>query len=208
MATVRVLWLGSCLLAALAAPALAQESQRPYAGLEARAIKALSPEKIAALRAGEGAGYALAAELNGYPGPAHVLEHADALALTDEQRARTRTLHEAMTEKAILLGEELIEAEAALERAFRDGILDPARLSTLVSHAARVEAGLRTAHLVAHLEMAEILTPAQIDRYDALRGYGGGEGEGSQASGHDPAAHGHGHRHGHGHGHGPAHGGG
>ncbi len=35
---------------------------------------------------------AQAAELNGYPGPLHVLELADALELTPEQRARTQSL--------------------------------------------------------------------------------------------------------------------
>lgn len=43
----------------------------PYAGLPAREIKALSPEEIADLAAGRGMGLALAAELNGYPGPRH-----------------------------------------------------------------------------------------------------------------------------------------
>jgi hypothetical protein len=45
----------------------------PYAGQQTRAIKALAPEDLAALRNGEGMGMAKAAELNGYPGPAHVL---------------------------------------------------------------------------------------------------------------------------------------
>src|SRR5215469_14793256 len=45
----------------------------PYAGQEARTIKALSDDDIAALRKGEGMGMAKAAELNGYPGPVHVL---------------------------------------------------------------------------------------------------------------------------------------
>ena len=36
---------------------------------------------MADLRAGRGMGLALAAELNGYPGPAHVLELADKLDL-------------------------------------------------------------------------------------------------------------------------------
>ena len=55
-------------LVAFASAALAQ-SHQPYAGLEGRAIKALSEQQIADLRAGRGMGLALAAELNGYPGP-------------------------------------------------------------------------------------------------------------------------------------------
>ena len=54
-----------------ALPALAADM--PYAGQQARTIKALSDDDLAALRKGEGMGMAKAAELNGYPGPAHVL---------------------------------------------------------------------------------------------------------------------------------------
>ena len=46
----------------------------PYAGLETRTIKALSEQQIADLRAGRGMALALAAEVNGYPGPLHVIE--------------------------------------------------------------------------------------------------------------------------------------
>ena len=42
-------------------------AQQPYAGFEARTIKALSDQQLADLRAGRGMGLALAAELNGYP---------------------------------------------------------------------------------------------------------------------------------------------
>jgi hypothetical protein len=72
----------------------------PYGGLERRRIKAMSDEDAAGLLAGRGMALALAAELNGYPGPMHVLEHADALGLSGAQRAvaedlRTRMLGEA-----------------------------------------------------------------------------------------------------------------
>lgn len=46
-------------------------------------------------------GLALPAELNGYPGPLHTLEHADELGLTFEQRARTKALFDAMRVEAI-----------------------------------------------------------------------------------------------------------
>ncbi len=88
----------------LIGPSLAQHghgSGSPYAGLERRAVKALSSDEIADLRAGRGMGLALAAELNGYPGPVHVLEHAGSLALSGEQRARMQTLYEAMRAEAI-----------------------------------------------------------------------------------------------------------
>ncbi len=82
--------------AALAQHRPSEASPAPYAGLEARPIKALSGEQIADLKAGRGMGLALPAELNGYPGPLHVLELADALALTADQRARTQALYDKM----------------------------------------------------------------------------------------------------------------
>ncbi|TMJ88150.1 MAG: hypothetical protein E6G78_09930, partial [Alphaproteobacteria bacterium] len=68
---------------ALAADSSPAQSQQPYAGFEARSIKALSQQQIADLRAGRGMGLALAAEVNGYPGPMHVLQFADSLDLSD-----------------------------------------------------------------------------------------------------------------------------
>jgi len=47
----------------IALPVLAADM--PYAGQQARSIKSLSDDEIAALRKGEG---------RGYPGPAHVLQ--------------------------------------------------------------------------------------------------------------------------------------
>jgi len=54
------------------APTTLAQSHQPYTGLEARSIKALSEQQIADLRAARGMSLALAAELNGYPGPIHV----------------------------------------------------------------------------------------------------------------------------------------
>src|SRR5687768_9587041 len=58
----------------------------PYAGEEARDIKALSPEEIEGYQKGAGLGYAKPAELNSYPGPLHALEMAERLGLSEEQR--------------------------------------------------------------------------------------------------------------------------
>jgi hypothetical protein len=95
-----------------AGTALAQD-HHPYAGMAQRAIKALSDQQIADLRAGRGVGLALAAELNGYPGPAHVLENADALRLTPDQRVRTQALFDAMKAAAVPVGERLIDGADA-----------------------------------------------------------------------------------------------
>jgi hypothetical protein len=78
---------------------------QPYAGLQGREIKSLSREQIAQLSAGEGMGLALAAELNGYPGPRHVLDLGNQLGLTDEQRAHIQQMLEAMKSESVPLGQ-------------------------------------------------------------------------------------------------------
>ena len=117
------------LLAALSVPAMAQHHghhghhaahSSPYAGMQNRAIKALSEEQMAGLQAGKGMALAMAAELNGYPGPAHTLELAEQLQLTDEQTARTQQLFADMESQAKAAGLEVIEAERALDTLFRD----------------------------------------------------------------------------------------
>ena len=47
----------------------------PYAGEQSREIKALSADDIAGLQSGQGMGYARAAELNGFAGPAEAGGH-------------------------------------------------------------------------------------------------------------------------------------
>jgi len=154
--------------------AASAQSHQPYAGLQSRAIKALSDQQIADLRAGRGMQLALAAELNGYPGPLHVLEHADALALTAEQRARMQQLFEAMKAEAIGLGERLIAQESALDRLFADRTVTPATLAAATGEIGRTQGELRATHLRYHLAAFEVLTPHQMQRYAELRGYAGG----------------------------------
>src|SRR5687768_8630587 len=80
----------------------------PYAGQEQREIKSLSQQEMNDYLAGKGMGLAKAAELNGYPGPLHVLELADRLKLTAEQRKRTEALFSDMKSKAVAAGQALI----------------------------------------------------------------------------------------------------
>lgn len=146
-------------------------AQSPYAGEEQRRIKSLSAERIEALQAGYGLGYAKAAELNGYPGPKHVLELADDLELDADQIRNTEALFESMRERAGELGRELIAAEAELEAAFAGQTVTRERLVELVSRSARIEGQLRLIHLQAHLQQAELLDEEQVSDYLRLRGY-------------------------------------
>ena len=109
----RTLVLCTFMLASTAAIA-----QTPYAGMQTRPIKALSEQQMADLSAGRGMGLALAAELNGYPGPVHVLELADKLNLSPDQRAGIQRLFDSMKAEAVPLGARLIEQEADLDRQF------------------------------------------------------------------------------------------
>ncbi len=102
----------------LAAGTSFAQSPQPYAGMQARPLKALSSEELADLKAGRGMGLALAGELNGYPGPKHVLELARELILTEAQRARTQELFDAMKAEAVPLGQQLIAAESVSTGSF------------------------------------------------------------------------------------------
>jgi Spy/CpxP family protein refolding chaperone len=152
--------------------------QSPYAQHTQREIKALSTEEVAGYLAGEGMGMALAAELNAYPGPKHVLELADSLALTEAQRAETQAVFDRMKMQAVRLGHEIVERERTLDRLFASGEITEEMLEALVSEIGVLTAELRYAHLRAYLAVKRLLTAEQATRYDALRGYGEhGEGE-------------------------------
>ena len=157
------------------APAAWPQTHQPYAGLQARPVKALSDQQIADLKAGRGMGLALAAELNGYPGPMHVLELATPLGLSDDQRAKVAGLFDAMKREAVPLGERLIGAETALDRRFADKTITASSLGEATRDIASLQGELRLAHLKYHLATLELLTPEQAQRYATLRGYGGSQ---------------------------------
>ena len=162
---------------------------QPYAGLQARTISALAPEKVEDLLAGRGSGYALAAELNHYPGPTHVLQMANELSLTLDQERIVHDIFAAMKKEAQTYGRELVDLEAELDQAFRQGSVTKPSLKDLTAEIARVEGQLRSAHLAAHVELKAVLTPTQVNRYDQLRGYVGTGSESDTGHGAGPATH-------------------
>jgi Spy/CpxP family protein refolding chaperone len=162
------------------------QSPQSYAGLQTRPLKALSEEQLADLREGRGMGLALAGELNGYPGPKHVLELARELNLTDAQRAHTQELFDAMKAEAIPLGQQLISAETDLDRQFSGRTITRASLTAATAVIGATQGELRATHLKYHLAMMDALTPEQVRRYDELRGYGA-----AAPAGHSPSMHNH-----------------
>ena len=162
----------ACLAFILVAGAVSAQS--PYSGMQTRPIKALSEQQLADLKAGRGMGLALPAELNGYPGPAHVLELAEKLALTAEQRDRFNAMFSSMKAEAVPLGEQLITLESTLDRQFADRTVTPDTLAATTGQIAEVQGKFRNAHLKYHLTAAEALSPEQRTAYAMLRGYGAG----------------------------------
>jgi len=158
-------------LIAFTAAAQASEGPSPYQSLATRSVKALSDKDAADLLAGRGAGHALAAELNGYPGPLHVLELADKLHLSTQQRTRTQAAFEVMQNEAKAIGAEIVAAEQSLDHAFAAATLDKDELALRSEKLGQLYGRYRAAHLKAHLDMKALLSPHQIALYDNLRGY-------------------------------------
>jgi hypothetical protein len=76
-------------------PLRAQEHEHEHEADTGQAsdIPALTQQDIQNLETGAGMGFGEPAELNHYPGPKHVLEHAEDLALTEEQHEAVGARH-------------------------------------------------------------------------------------------------------------------
>ncbi len=142
-----------------------------YVGEETRLIKSLSGQDLEEIARGGGWGLARAAELNGVPGPTHLLELAEEIALTEQQRDDIEAIRAQMQADAIAAGEIFVAAEQALDAAFQQGAPDAEALERLVVEAGQARAALRLVHLNAHLLTLPLLTDAQINPYAVLRGY-------------------------------------
>lgn len=176
MKTALILLAGALSAAAQTTPAehahhSAQQAKSSYAERSGLTIKALTGEQVAEYRQGKGMGLAIPAEMNGYPGPRHVLDLAGPLALSENQRARMQSVFDAMHGKAVALGEGIIALEQELETAFATGTVTPDRLAELTLSIGKRNGALRAVHLQAHLAARAILTAEQVAKYNALRGY-------------------------------------
>ena len=152
-------------------PASGQQHASPYADQQTRDIKALSPDEIKGYLTGQGMGLAKAAELNGYPGPLHVLELAAELKLSEEQKQQVEEIRQVMLQEVKRLGPLIVENERELDALFTSGKITEVKLRTLVEEISRLQGELKTAHLQAHLDLKSILSEEQIKQYNQLRGY-------------------------------------
>jgi hypothetical protein len=142
-----------------------------YAGEQTRAIKSLADSDIAGLLAGQGAGLAKAAELNGYPGPAHTLELRERLGLSAEQIAASEALMAEHKRRARELGASLVDAERPLDALFAHRRADPAHVDEATRAVGLLQARLRAEHLNTHVAQTALLNAEQVRAYDRLRGY-------------------------------------
>jgi hypothetical protein len=177
-----ILAMVSVMVVAVPARAAGQQTLlSPYREQQSSEIRGLSAEEIDDLRAGRGMGLARAAELNGYPGPRHLLDAFEAgqASLTDEQVRAVRGVFEQMSEEARQLGSVILQEEHELEAAFRRGAMDERQLRTRVERIARLRGELRLVHLRTHLVTRALLSQEQIQQYNRVRGYSP-EGHGKQ----------------------------
>ena len=159
--------------------------QSDYIGQEKRKIKSLSADDIEQLKNGKGWGLAKAAELNGMPGPIHILQMKDKIALTAEQEMKVRALYESMKSKAVPLGQRLIQLESELNNAFASKTITKESLEKQLGAISEVRKQLRYVHLETHLMTPNILTAKQIDDYNRLRSYHTGDPCKNVPEGHD-----------------------
>ena len=151
-----------------------KQHDSPYRGQEKRAVKSLDPGDRDGLEQGRGMGLAKAAELNGYPGPMHVLELSKELGLTQKQAEQTMAIKAMMRQEAKDLGRRIVAKETELDRAFTSGKADTATVDALTAEIGALQGKLRACHLRAHLKMMTVLTAEQVKNYGKLRGYSDG----------------------------------
>jgi heavy-metal resistance protein len=136
-------------------------------------IPGLAADEAEELRQGHGMGQARVAEVQGYPGPRHVLDawRAGKLSLTTEQSVRIQVITHGMALEAQRLGALVLDAERSLALAFGTGGIDPPTLQAGVERITALRGELRLVHLRAHLETRALLGPEQLARYAEIRGH-------------------------------------
>lgn len=160
-----------CLIPTLA---LAKSLKSPYVKQMNNQIKAITQKDLEGLKKGSGmpfGGMAKAAELNGLPGPRHVLDMSQQVKLTKDQQRKINKIFNKMNSEARKLGAHLIKIERQMDDQMKSGKINSSTLNDLVNKSATVYGKLRYSHLVAHLQTKNVLTKKQIDTYNKIRGY-------------------------------------
>ena len=169
--------------------ATATIANNPYAGLEQRTIKALSADAVDGHLKGYGLGYAKAAELNHYPGPAHLRELTEELGLSEDLLQKIIAIEEDMRAKAVKLGHKIVDLERQLDMMFAHAQAAPDLVTELSKKIGLLQGELRAVHLNAHLAVRPLLSDELVKRYDELRGYTGEETEDTKVMSSDHTHH-------------------
>ncbi len=143
----------------------------PYVEQLDSPVQGLSAEEVDELLDGKGAGYARMAELNGYPGPRHVLDLSSQLKLSAQQTKEIQAAFEQMQSIAKNLGQTIVTKEQKLSKAFASGKITNAELEKETNELAQLYGKLRKTHLQAHLQINPLLSAEQIQKYNQIRGY-------------------------------------
>jgi hypothetical protein len=143
----------------------------PYVGQLGSSVRGLSLQEVDDLLNGLGHGYARMAELNGYPGPVHVLQLKRELGLTPDQITGVESVFQRMQANETRLGKEIVDRERQISDRFAHRTITTAELHTRVENVAKLYGELRTVHLRAHLAITPLLSAGQIAKYNQLRGY-------------------------------------
>ena len=127
------------------------------------------PADRAILLNGEGAGQGIFAEVQGYPGPRHVLDMAKDLQLTDSQKKTVQTIFADMQGRAKELGQTIVNIEEEFASAFAQGLVTEKSIRDDSEEIGRLRGKLRAVHLVAHVKTQKILSANQVSLYKKLR---------------------------------------
>jgi len=154
-------------------PVPSRASGAPHHATPGAEIPGLGADEIVELREGGGMGLARVADVQGYPGPRHVLDAwaAGSLPLSKEQVTQVQEIVRAMELEARRVGGLVLDSERELALAFGSGAIDVTSLRPRLERIAALRGELRAVHLDAHLATRAVLHPAQLARYAELRGH-------------------------------------
>lgn len=114
------------------------DTTSPYVEQLDSPVRGLSSQEVDDLLKGRGAGYARVAELNGYPGPRHVLDLKQELNLSTQQEWEIQIAFEQMQKEAERLGQVIVEREHKLSRDFTEQVITDTQLQRQTQELAKV----------------------------------------------------------------------
>lgn len=170
ISVVAIVALGTIALAGSSLSGLSN-AQSPHITQLDNPVRGLDAQEVDDLLNGRGAGYARTAELNSYPGPRHVLDLRQELALSTEQEQQIEIIFRRMNTEAKQVGQNIVELEQQFSNTFAQGAISESEIEEQTQQLAMLYGQYRAIHLQPHLEVQRLLSPDQIAKYDELRGY-------------------------------------